>query len=410
MISELKPSNQHSYSHKRRPLRVALLTNENTPYRVPLYRELAATQGWDFRVYTCVDREFDRLWNVTDTNGFITKKSFSLSYMRRQLVDTHNKIEMPRQVHLPVGIVPDMIKFRPDVVLSNEFGARTMLASLTAKLLGHRLIVYSESTPHTEVHSSRKQLAVRRLLSGRPDAYICNGKESRYFLENLGVDSQDIFEVGQALDLESFDHPYAAVDREKLRQQWKITGVCYLFVGHLTKHKGTIQLLEAWRVFCESAPMDATLLMAGEGEERKRLEAIIVEGKLRNVKILGFVQRKELAKIYSAADVFVFPTLKDCFSLAFEEGMAAGLPVIGSPYGGESELVVEGENGWVADPLKQDELVSKLRLAYDARPELPAMGQRARQAVSRMGIEKVAARIRLVVDHTLENLKKRSLR
>jgi glycosyltransferase involved in cell wall biosynthesis len=87
--------------------------------------------------------------------------------------------------------------------------------------------------------------------------------------------------------------------------------------------------------------------------------------------------------------------------------MAAGLPVIGSPYGGESELVVEGENGWVADPLNVNDLVAKLRLAYDARPELPEMGMRARQAVSRMGIEKVAARIRCVVDHTLEN---RSLR
>lgn len=377
---------------------------------MPLYRELAATEGWDFRVYTCVDREFDRLWDVTDTNGFITKKSFSLSYLRRQLVDTHNNIVMPRQVHLPVGIVPDMLKFRPDVVLSNEFGARTLLASLTAKLLGHRLIVYSESTPHTEVHSSRRQLTVRRLLSGRPDAYICNGKESRLFLENLGIDSKSIFEVGQALDLESFDHPFVAGDREKLRQQWKITGVCYLFVGHLTKHKGTIQLLEAWRALCESTPVDATLLLAGEGEERGRLEAMIAEGKLKNVKILGFVQRKELAKIYSAADVFVFPTLKDCFSLAFEEGMAAGLPVIGSPYGGESELVVEGENGWVANPLNRDELVGKLRLAYEARPALAAMGRRARQDVSCNGIGKVADRIRRVVDHTLEGCKKNSLR
>jgi glycosyltransferase involved in cell wall biosynthesis len=302
-----------------------------------------------------------------------------------------------------------MLKFRPDVVLSNEFGVRTLLACLTAKLLGHRLIVYCESTPHTEMHSNRKQLSVRRLLSKRPDAYICNGKQSRVFLENLGVESQDIFEVGQALDLESFDHPYAAIDREKLRQQWKLAGVCYLFVGHLTRHKGTIQLLEAWRAFCESTPVDATLLLAGEGAERIRLEAMIADGKLKNVKILGFVQRKELAKIYSAADVFVFPTLKDCFSLAFEEGMAAGLPVIGSPYGGESELVVEDENGWVADPLNLDDLVAKLRLAYEARADLPEMGRRARQDVSRMGIEKVAARIRRVVDHTLEKTKQRSL-
>jgi glycosyltransferase involved in cell wall biosynthesis len=251
---------------------------------------------------------------------------------------------------------------------------------------------------------------VRRLLRGQPDAYICNGKQSRSFLEDLGIESQDIFEVGQALDLESFDHPYAADDREKLRQQWKITGVCYLFVGHLATHKGTIQLLEAWREFCESTLVDATLLLAGEGQERGRLEAIISESRLKNVKILGFVQRKELAKIYSAADVFVFPTLRDCFSLAFEEAMAAGLPVIGSPYGGESELVIEGQNGWVADPLNQEALIGKLRLAHDAQLQLPEMGQRARQAVSRMSIGKVAERIRGVVNHTLEMRKRHFFR
>jgi glycosyltransferase involved in cell wall biosynthesis len=301
-----------------------------------------------------------------------------------------------------------MLKFRPDVVLSNEFGARTLLASLTAKLIGHRLVVYSESTPHTEAQSNRSQLAMRRLLRNRPDAYICNGIQSRDFLENLGIRSQNIFEVGQALDLETFEDQFELEDRKCFREQWKIKGVCYLFVGHLTKHKGAIQLLKAWREFCESNPGDVTLLMAGEGDQHRQLKAMIEESGLKNVQILGFVQRKELAKIYSASDVFAFPTLGDCFSLAFEEAMAASLPVIGSCYGGESELVVEGENGWVADPLNHDDLVAKLRLAFAAKAKLAQMGQAAHKSVSRMGIDKVATRIRRAIDYTLESPKQRS--
>jgi len=54
-------SRRHSSSHVAgRPLRIALLTNEVPPYRAPFYQELAATSGWDFSVFTCIDREADR--------------------------------------------------------------------------------------------------------------------------------------------------------------------------------------------------------------------------------------------------------------------------------------------------------------------------------------------------------------
>jgi glycosyltransferase involved in cell wall biosynthesis len=399
LMSHTSESSSAANQRSGRPLRVALLTNENTPYRVPLYRELASTPGWDFRVYTCVDREHDRLWNIADTNGFITKKSFSLSYIRSQRVDG---AVLQRQVHFPLGIVSDVLRFRPDVVFSNEFGARTMLASLTSKLIGHRLIVYSESTPHTERDANRKQLAVRRLLSNHPDAYICNGRQARQFLENLGVPSRNVFEVGQALDVDTFQHRYTAEDRQKLRDDMKLRGLCYLFVGHLCHRKGTSQLIEAWKDFSDRCGEDCTLIMAGEGNNRAEIEGYVRAHGLTNVKILGFVQRKELARIYGAADVFVFPTLSDCFSLAFEEAMASSLPVVGSVYGGESELVVEGENGWVCDPLNHEDLVAKLTAALEAKPQLVAMGERARMAVEEMSIEKVAARMRQVVDHVLQ--------
>ena len=124
------------------------------------------------------------------------------------------------------------------------------------------------------------------------------------------------------------------------------------------------------------------------------------------MRLLGFVPRERLAEVYAASDVFVFPTLRDCFSLAFMEAMASGLPVIGSVYGGESELVEEGVNGWVADPLKDGSLLGKLRLARDSEGSLPEMGRRSRQSVARMSIGCVAERIREAVRHSLDKTRK----
>jgi glycosyltransferase involved in cell wall biosynthesis len=384
-----------------RPLRVALLTNENTPYRVPLYRELASTSGWDFQVFTCIDREFDRLWEVTEPTGFKTKKSYSFKYIRHQNFGIMDVCHAKKEVHLPVGVVADILKFRPEVVVSNEFGMRTLLAATTAKMIGHKLVVYNEATCHTEKYISRPQRAIRKILRGRPDAYICNGKHSREYLESLGVKRDNIFEVGQALDIESFNYSDAVQQRDAFRRKWDIRGMCFLFVGQIVKFKGTDKLIQAWTEFCSSRDVDATLLLAGEGEDHVSLEQRVAGSGLSNVRFLGFVTRKELVNVYTAADVFVFPTLRDCFSLAFEEAMAAGLPVIGSIYGGESELVREGVNGWLCDPLDGNQLAEKLRFAWNSRQQLSEMGAQGCRDVQKMGIVPVANRIRHAIDYVM---------
>jgi glycosyltransferase involved in cell wall biosynthesis len=398
---EYPPPKRLSKTNHAQQLRVALLTNENTPYRVPLYRELASTAGWDFQVFTCIGREFDRLWEEIEPSGFKTKKSYSLKYMRHQDFGREHICHVKKEVHLPIGIVADLLKFRPDVVLSNEFGLRTLLAAITSKFIGHKLVVYNEATRHTEKYIGRPQKMLRKVLRSRPDAYICNGKQSREYLETLGVRAGKIFEIGQAIDLESFDHEQAVRQRDTIRQTWNIHGTCFLYVGQLIKFKGTDNLVQAWIKFCQSQQIDATLVLAGEGEDRRLLEKEVSKAALSNVRFVGFIPRNQLVNIYAAADVFVFPTLRDCFSLAFEEGMASGLPVIGSIYGGESELVNEGVNGWLCDPLDIDDLADKLKTAWYSRHRFEEMGAQARRDVQKMGIAPVTERIRAAIDHVM---------
>src|SRR3954452_8450224 len=107
-------------------VRVALLTNEIPPYCVPYYRELAATPQWDFQVFTCVEREADRQWAVAQKLPFATRRCFSLSYMRRLRRAGSNGFDDIRQIHLPVGLFWELLRFKPDVILSGELGARTL--------------------------------------------------------------------------------------------------------------------------------------------------------------------------------------------------------------------------------------------------------------------------------------------
>jgi len=379
--------------------RVAFLTNEIPPYRVPLYEELAATPGWDFRVFTCIDREIDRLWDVRQKFPFSTKRSFSLSYVRRLRHCGRESFNDSRQIHLPVGHAWDLYRFSPDVVISGELGARTLIASLYAQLFHRRLVVYYEGTPHTDRDLSAKQRWLRRVIRRMPHAYMVNGLQGREYLQNIDVPSRAIFEIGEAVDAEPFEKEPSAEQRNATRHELGIRGHCYLFCGALIARKGLDQLLDAWEEFVKKSDVNATLLIVGEGPERAKLERRVTESGLTNVRFLGHVQRDRLPPIYHAADVFVFPTLEDCWALVVNEAMVAGLPIINSKYAGSADLIADGITGWTIDPLDHADLVNGLSLAWEARHDRHLMSKAARKAVAEMSIPSVAERVRRAIDY-----------
>ena len=71
-----------------------------------------------------------------------------------------------------------------------------------------------------------------------------------------------------------------------------------------------------------------------------------------DVRFMGF--RKDMARIYSAADLFVISSFREGLSVSLIEAMAAGLPVIGSKIRGNTDLVEEGKGGYLVPPLDID--------------------------------------------------------
>jgi len=63
------------------------------------------------------------------------------------------------------------------------------------------------------------------------------------------------------------------------------------------------------------------------------------------VNYLGLLEREELAKVYAAADVFVFPSKTDTFGLVLLEAMACGLPVAAYPVTGPRDVIGDSKAG-----------------------------------------------------------------
>jgi glycosyltransferase involved in cell wall biosynthesis len=121
-----------------------------------------------------------------------------------------------------------------------------------------------------------------------------------------------------------------------------------LFVGRLRYYKGLHILLEAM------PHVDATLLLAGDGPERVRLEAQVrALGLGSKVRFLGDVPEQEKPALYRTADVFVLPAhlRAEAFGIALAEALASGLPCVSTELGtGTSYANLHGVTGLVVPP------------------------------------------------------------
>ena len=116
-------------------------------------------------------------------------------------------------------------------------------------------------------------------------------------------------------------------------------------VSRISAGKGWDTLLQA----CAAMPdTNYKLIWAGDGPERKAMEAMITElGLTEQITLVGEVSHKDLPEIYRGLDGFVFPTrLRESLGLVALEAMACGVPVIASDIAAPADYVCPGINGY----------------------------------------------------------------
>lgn len=121
--------------------------------------------------------------------------------------------------------------------------------------------------------------------------------------------------------------------------------VVVLHVGRLAHEKNLRVLIAAWRRAREALGQRATFVVAGEGPEARRIQS-----HLPFVRMLGFLPREDLARLYASSDICVFPSHTETCGLVALEAMASGTAVIAADAGGFRESLQDGATGLVVPP------------------------------------------------------------
>jgi glycosyltransferase involved in cell wall biosynthesis len=130
-----------------------------------------------------------------------------------------------------------------------------------------------------------------------------------------------------------------------------------IFAGRLIKEKNVDILIKAINILTNKMP-NLKCLIIGDGPEKKRLIKQVEELSLQNnIKFMEFMKNyNDLIGYFKSSKVFVLPSKREGFGIVVIEANACGLPVIVANYdmNAATDLVVNGVNGYIAEPLKED--------------------------------------------------------
>ena len=147
-----------------------------------------------------------------------------------------------------------------------------------------------------------------------------------------------------------------------------------VFAGRHIPEKRVPALVRAFAALRDRAP-ELRLLIYGDGPERKQVLSLIDALGLADVASApGFVAREELEEGLAGALCMVLPSRREGYGLVVAEAAARGVPsvVVDDPDNAATELVDEGENGFVAASAEAEDLAAAILEVLAAGPQLRA--------------------------------------
>jgi glycosyltransferase involved in cell wall biosynthesis len=187
-------------------------------------------------------------------------------------------------------------------------------------------------------------------------------------------------------------HKFVASDdaRTKVRRELGIDDdtIVLLSVGELIHRKNHAEVLRALKIMKDNGTLltpdsdervqpkyKIKYLIAGRGKIQNELEETIKHLGLQDyVQLLGF--RRDVADVFAASDIYVFPSHQEGLPVALMEAMSVGMPVVCSRIRGNTDLISDGEGGYLFDSRNAKSLVAALNKALvDNETKRAQMGE-----------------------------------
>lgn len=240
----------------------------------------------------------------------------------------------------------------PDCILSHGFNGH--FVSLIACAARHRPVcrlasyhgIYHATTKGRKILKPVYDGFTRWFLRNKAKAVVVVARYCADFLVAQGVPAEKITVIHNGIS--DFQPDEGA--RENIRREWGF-GPEHVVIGVASRFdpvKGLEYLVGAFAGISAKYPA-ARLVLMGDGPARGALEAQASQRGIRE-RVVFTGMRTDVPRCLAALDIFALPSLAESHSIGLLEAMRAGLPIVATDVGGNTESVRDGQEGLIVRP------------------------------------------------------------
>jgi glycosyltransferase involved in cell wall biosynthesis len=346
--------------------RLAIVLSHATQYYSPWFRWLREKTPLTFRVFYLSDFGLKPALDEKFGVSFAWDVDLKSGYDWELVPNTARQPDTARFGGLRNPELPARLRaWRPDAILLFGYNYHSHLKLIAwARLHGLPLIFRGDSHLLGRQSLPFCKRLLLSLIYRQFAALTYVGQANHDYFRRLGVTENKLFFAPHAVNAAHFSptdtrhREQAAILRAKLALA--PSTLIVLFAGKLSPAKQPDLLLD---VFIQLQPPDTALVFVGNGSELDMLQARAASRPDIAVRFLPFTNQSEMPSRYLLADLFVLPSQGhyETWGLAVNEAMHMGLPcLVSDQVGCQSDLVTDGDTGWVFKAGQKDRLRAKL--------------------------------------------------
>ena len=355
-------------------MNILVVNSHPIQYFSPLYSHLAEDAHIKLKVYYCSDEsvrgEIDKQFGVKVKWDIPLLDGYSYEFLKNHSFFPSIKNGFWGLINLSVIKVLWQSPKSWIIVPGWQYFTY-VLVIVVGRLMGHQICLRTETPLAQEIQKKGLIVALRKFIMKNclfplTSKFLYIGNENKAFYEKNGIGKNKLIFTPYSVDNYRFNSFFKEHKHKKneIRLEMGIPEekIIILVSGKYIPKKKPLDVLKAFKMLNKK---NATLLMVGDGNLRPEMEAFILNNKLENVFLTGFVNQSKIPFYYLCADVFLmYSEIGETWGLAVNEAMNFNLPIVVSKITGcSSDLVAQGENGFIVESV--EELSEKLSLLVE---------------------------------------------
>ena len=276
---------------------------------------------------------------VTNIKGIVS------SYIYVKRLCEHKQYEMIH-CHSPIG------------------GVIARLAAKTSRRKGTKVIYTAHGFHFYEGAPKKNWLLfypIEKYCSRFTDVLITINKEDYKRAKEKFHAKKIVYVPGIGVDTQKFKLGLVDVEKKRVEIGIQENEIMLFSVGELSERKNHEVVI---RALYNMKVRNVKYYIAGKGPLEAKLKKMVHDFGISNqVFFLGY--RTDISALCQAADMFVFPSYQEGLPVALMEAMASSLPCVVGKIRGNTDLIEDGEGGFLVEPENVEQWVSKLQQMYN---------------------------------------------